>query len=285
MPESLKRRVVPRRWITSGTSAVTSLMIVSPLVANGMTLHAPGMHDALGHAPFHNVQLAASKGGEGGEGGEGSIAGMPHDVGILTTAWLMAGHLKVGVALYAEGHKDMAATHMKHPGDELYVEIAPELDEHGIEGLADGLVGLSVAVEQDAGTDAIGQAHAVVESILQEITETFSASEKNVLAAVVQLMRNAADEYALGVKDGKITNMHEYQDAWGFLTIASQQAQKLAQTGESKTASEAVAKVVQQVRVAQSVFGGIVPNGSVDGEASVLFGAVARAELAASQVK
>ena len=146
-------------------------------------------------------------------------ASMAADVDYLFRLGLMRGHLLVGNALFALGEREAARTHAKHPSDELYGAVASALAERGAVGFA---AELETHANQMAGGDeadvarayqavgaAIGRAEAVV--------DLWPALAGRVIAL---LLREAADEYAIGVVDGQLVNAHEYQDAYGFTQVA-----------------------------------------------------------------
>lgn len=145
------------------------------------------------------------------------------DLAYLTHLALIRGHLHVGVELYRGGYFDHAAMHMKHPGDELYADLIPVFERADLVGFGDELLALSDAV--------IGQGDvAVVEAAHEQVLAAIAVAERDGvmltstpainLSIVEGLVREAADEYAIGVVDGAVVNVHEYQDSYGFTRIA-----------------------------------------------------------------
>jgi hypothetical protein len=76
----------------------------------------------------------------------------------------------------------------------------------------------------------VAEVEALHTKLVKEIAEARPQKlEAPAVALVVSnLVRTAADEYAAGVKDGKVTDTHEYQDAWGFVQVASQHLKNLS---------------------------------------------------------
>jgi hypothetical protein len=57
---------------------------------------------------------------------------MPRDEGFVTELLLMRAHLLVGMALYQAGVQDQAVAHCSHPIEELYDDLALQLDDRGL---------------------------------------------------------------------------------------------------------------------------------------------------------
>ena len=102
---------------------------------------------------------------------------------------------------------------------------------------------------------------------------------KAALSSIEKMVRTAAEEYAIGVKAGKIVNAHEYQDAFGFVTAAQARLDKLTEQ-QIAQGPEAVREVTQQLDSLRSLWPALVPEGKVNGDASKLYGAAARIQLA-----
>ncbi|MCG6885413.1 MAG: hypothetical protein LJE62_16815, partial [Silicimonas sp.] len=222
--------------------------------------------------------------GEGGEGGELMVSAGYGAADVLTDLGLIEGHLRAGMELYRAGMGDMAATHMKHPGDELYAELAGHLEEYGHPGFADELTLLSEAVAEGA---PVPDAEAAFEHLLARIGEArraTGATPQEQLEALRQMVLVAAEEYEIGIKDGAIIKMHEYQDAWGFVRAARAEASELAGSNSDKVRAAAEA-VLASLGGTDVAFTGIAPEGNVTGDASALYGAAARIEIAALRLK
>lgn len=188
------------------------------------------------------------------------------DTAYLTQLGLIRGHLLVGVALYREGARDHAATHMKHPEDELYAALAPAFAARGVPGFDDALGALADAVESGAPVSAVTAAH---ERVITDIAaaeqggltlETTAALELNVAQALVA---EAAEEYAIGVVDGVVVNVHEYQDAYGFTRIA---VQMLSRVPAHPTAGPQARIDAQRALAGLSRLDGLWPSLVAEGE-------------------
>lgn len=225
----------------------------------------------------HNM-LAA----EGGEGGEGATsADSVADDGVyLSQLGFIRGHLLVGVNLYREGHSQASATHMKHPGSEIYTNLLPALEARKATGFSEELGALANAVEQ-------GRPQAEVESAYAQLLEAISRAEQAVpeqSAAllgqmITALVRTAAAEYDIAVGDnGALENAHEYQDAFGFVQVARSLLDRLQGMTDNTAATSAIALQLDLIAPAWT---GLMPPERLQTEPSVIYGAASRIELAA----
>ncbi|MCK7593772.1 hypothetical protein [Pseudomarimonas salicorniae] len=233
-------------------------------------------------------------GGEGeGEGeGEGAATGADlsrDDAAYLTHLGLVRGHLLVGTRLYAEGAAGMADMHMKHPGDELYTAVKPAMDARAAKDFSVALSALADAVTRRAPKAEVEAAHAALERAVVEAQSVVAAGSPEalpvVLGTVVGLLREAAAEYALGVKDGRIANLHEFQDAYGFTRIARRWIEGLSPAQRAR-APEAIERIESQLdALLATAWPSVVEPGTLKTSAADLYGALARIELAAAAVR
>lgn len=260
------------------------------LAGSAATAHAADTDPFNSHASHGTVQLAAAMGegeGEGGEGeGEGgdSVDLTTNDAAYLGQLGLVRGHLWVGVQLYKAGHTDMALTHMKHPGDELYAGLKPALAARDEDGFAEALTALADAVEKKQPSEVVERRHMELERGIANAENLHTASLGTVLMSIERMVRTAADEYAIGVKDGEIVNMHEYQDSYGFVEAAKARLEVLSDM-QREESPEAVAEVKDQLNAVSGLWSGLAPEDKLDGDASKLYGAAARIQLAAWELE
>ena len=135
----------------------------------------------------------------------------------------------------------------------------------------------------------VKSAHAALEkSIIETQSVVDSAAETavaTVLGAVHALVREAAAEYALAVKDGQLVNAHEYQDSYGFTRIARSWIDTLTPQ-QRAAAPDAVEEVTAELdKLLATVWPSVVPAEQLETNPSELYGAAARIELAALSVK
>ncbi len=294
-------------WTNMSAIAFASVTALSACSAGG----EGGEGEGEGHATEQNStkasQVASSDGegegegeGEGGEGegsaapagegegegeGEGASADIPlatDDIAYLTQLGLMRGHLFVGNELYKAGHIDHAKMHMKHPKSELYATVEPAFGARNATGFATQLEMLANAVEGEQGDDAVAKGYAAVTTAIA--TTEAAVAENSLTAAaklklVVELLRVAAEEYAIAVVDGKMENAHEYQDAFGFTNIAKSVIAS-APKGNPETAAVLV-KAAAIVEGLTPLWPGLIPPATLETEAGQLYGAASQIELLA----
>lgn len=216
--------------------------------------------------------------GEGGEseGENASASGDPatDDVEYLRLLGLVRGHLIAFLELYQGGATDMAMMHVKHPESELYGILAPAISSRGQQGFAEELSALAAVAA--AGGDVNDAFSDVIEALNAHAP---SASIATQLMAISTIVRTAADEFDIGVEDdGSISNAHEYQDAYGFL-IASREIISGINTNDMNEA-EAIEITQEQIGLALDSFASLTAD-AAEGQASTLYGAAARIEIAA----
>lgn len=292
--QRMPRRVVARRWTTLGAGVATAAVLTAPAAAGGPADAAVqkaaqplgAMHvaqNATNEGGEGGEGTAATEGGEGGEGGErGAVAGNP-EADYLAALGLIEGHLRAALALTEAEQQEMARTHAKHPGDEIYGDLRPGLDAHGAAPFDAELETLADALGSGAPLAEVRAAHAVVVERIAEAREHAAGGASARLDAAVQLARIAAEEYQIGVQDGEIANLHEYQDAWGFLQIARDELGQVADGGD-QAAAYAAEQMLTQLGTTDPLFPAIVPEGRIEADPSLLWGAAARMEIAALKV-
>lgn len=97
------------------------------------------------------------------------------------------------------------------------------------------------------------------------------------------MLHEAGVEYADGIKDGKIVNVHEYQDAYGFVKAGM----RLLDAASPNALAEKQA-IEQARRVLLNLSGNwppLISEGPVKLNASEIYGAGSQVELAASSLK
>jgi hypothetical protein len=170
--------------------------------------------------------------------------------------------------LYEQGMHEHAKGHMKHPGDELYTSLVSAFERRGSPGFADHLETLARLVEEDEDDASVRRAYAAllerVSAAESRVDPDSAASAATQGAVAVNLLREAAREYAIGVVDGRIEEVHEYQDAYGFTRVATDYLrQGRAALGSSETADKNLEDAESLVRL----WPALVPSAPVPGDA------------------
>lgn len=260
-----------KKWISLGVALASGISFAA-------TAEDHSQHTATAASPAATMAAAASGEGEGGGVTESDLK--TNDVAFLSRLGLIRGHLLVGYELYKQDQVDMAITHMKHPRDELYAGLVPAIEARGGKRFDDALSALADKVISRAPQAEVDKAYQNLEKGIKAAESITSPDLKNTLQSIKDLIRTAGEEYALGVEDGKIINLHEYQDAYGFTEIAKRRLQELSKAAK-KQSPETLAKVQGYLAELADLWPSVAPKGGVDGDASRLFGAAARIEIAA----
>ncbi|MDT8429701.1 MAG: hypothetical protein RQ757_13170 [Pseudomonadales bacterium] len=242
----------------------------------GVTLSA--CSDSARNQELNPESTASAEGGEGGEGAttEDSIAS---DAVYLGQLAFIRGHLNVGVDLYRQGQQEAAATHMKHPENEIYTALLPAMEARNAPGFGEELQALALAVEQQQELTVVENAHAQLLSAVDKAEQAVSEQDAALIGAViVDLVKTAAAEYDIAAgEDLALENAHEYQDALGFVRIAQQQLDKLAGMTEEQAA---IVSIREQLELISPAWTGLQPPAQLSMEPSVLYGAASRIEIA-----
>lgn len=269
-------------WKTlTAIGAATWLVTSAGCTSEQTEPEAEGVDETASSTP-----MPAMDEGEGAEGeGEGAAAGdadpAEDDVAFLTQLGLIRGHLHVGYSLYEQNLPDLAETHMKHPREEIYADLEPAFGVRGCDGFADALSGLTAAVVDRAGQSEVLAAYEDLTAGIRACEERAALSDPSVAARVIQnLMRTAGVEYQIGVIDGEIDNLHEFQDAWGFTQIAKDYASSPAFAG-SPEAIAAAGQIQALLDGLDGMWPSLDPQGAIDGDPAQLFGAASNVEIAA----
>ncbi len=183
-------------------------------------------------------------------------------VAYLAQLGLIRGHLRVGMELYRAGRHEHAKRHMKHPEDELYASLADSFARRGATGFAGELSTLAALVERDADGAAVDAAYeALLARIAAAGQRVAVPADRRLHARVAaSLLDTAAEEYAIGIVDGQVSEVHEYQDAWGFTQVA---IAHLEQAGDD----DAMAAAGRTVAGLAPLWPALVPEGRVAGDA------------------
>lgn len=250
-----------------------------------VAMSATGCVTSEGNDPMDDQQGMMEAAGEGGEGGEGASAAeaATNDVAYRTQLALMRGHLLVGVDLYHREQYAASETHMKHPEDELYAAMVPAFEAREAPGFGDQLSALANAVESRAGRQAVDRAYVDLLSAIRAAERAAPPLDASQTAMVITaLVRTAADEFAIARgEDGAMQNAHEYQDALGFKRVADDLLRQMRPMTDNE---DALAAIEAQLMAIEPAWPDLLPPDVLEEEASLLYAAAARIELAAGQL-
>ncbi|MEQ9259110.1 MAG: hypothetical protein RIG84_08420 [Roseovarius sp.] len=220
--------------------------------------------------------------GEGEGEGEGEGASLDPTTALMRDLGFMEGHLRAGMALYEAGELAAAKTHMGHPIKEKYAAVAAPLEALGLDRLKNEIALLAEAAEAEAPIAELAPLHGRVAQTIAEARQGVPLEKR--MAGLVALTRIAGDEYSVATEGGQISNLHEYQDSWGFLRIVEEQVAALAETGDAAEAA-AAERMLSALEATDDAFGDLQGGGTFEKDASLIYGAAARMQLAAARLK
>lgn len=200
------------------------------------------------------------------------------DATYLYRLSLMRGHLFVGNALFERGEHAAAGTHSKHPADELYAPMAIEFAARGGTGFAAELEAHAGAVNGRREGDVEARYAALVAAIAEN-ERTVGASSELAAEVIVRLVREAGEEYAVGIVDGRPANAHEYQDAYGFTRVAGLWAHRAA--AADPAGKPVFDRIAEKIDGLADMWPALMPPPDVPHTAARLYGAAADIEILA----
>ncbi|MGI3209798.1 hypothetical protein ACROSR_01640 [Roseovarius tibetensis] len=275
LTDKTPRRIAARR-MTGGLAALVTAGAMTTGTAQSASDTQPNDDPILLTQASGEGESAA-----GGEGeGEGS-AGLEPETAFLSGLGFMEGHIRAGLALYEQGDLEAAKTHMGHPIEEKYDAVADRLAELGLDGMKDDLSALAAAAESDADFEKVSSLFDTVHAGIEDARAEYSRAQQ--VDGLIALTRVAGDEYKVAVAGGKVSNLHEYQDSWGFLRTIEHEAREMADSDDTDVAKVGAA-ILEQIEATGAAFGDLQGEGSFDMEPGILYGAAARMELAANQL-
>ena len=135
---------------------------------------------------------------------------------------LMRGHLLVAAELFEAGHYELAQRHSKHPAEEVYQELRPVLARLELQDFASELSSVAETLAKgEAGREQFPGRYAVLMRTMDALEARLPLVSQQQHSVAFELVNQAAYEYSVGVtQDGLVTDIQEYQDAYGFVTVA-----------------------------------------------------------------
>jgi hypothetical protein len=228
--------------------------------------------------------LAQAEGeGEGSAEGEGEgTTRLDPDIAFLSGLSFMEGHIRAGLTLYEAGDLEAARTHVGHPIEEKYDAVAERLEDLGLGRLRDEISALAEAAEAGADYAEVEALFEIVRATHEEARANFTPAQQ--VAGLVALTRTAGDEYTVAVAGGEISNLHEYQDSWGFLRVVETEAQQMAESGDLAIAGVGEG-LLDHVAKTLAAYGNIQGEGDFEMDPSILYGAAARMDIVALELE
>ena len=216
----------------------------------------------------------------GAKTSESKVSELVNDsVSYLYELSLIRGHLWVGRELALAGHRELAIMHSKHPKDEIYSTLVDVFMAKGSKGFAQELEEFSEFVEEGSDVQIDNAYSKVVDSIHGNHREIV-LEVKDLLSLIIRLTNQAAMEYAVGIIDERVDNVHEYQDARGFTEIAIHWMKFYEGKDEiNDIEKSAIIRVRKKLEDGLVMWPSLTPQAGVPFNASRLFGLAADVEI------
>jgi hypothetical protein len=199
------------------------------------------------------------------------------DVEFIYRLGLIRGHLLSFIELYRAGAYETAAAHVQHPGSELYDALIPAFAARASDGFADDLTTLADAAAERGDVNAL---YADLVVAIRATAPKTSVAVK--LLAISKMVATAAEEFDAGVADdGAIVDAHEYQDAFGFLSVAREML--ASENSSDINETEAIAVAHEQLDLSINAFAGLLAE-ETEGQAETIYAAAAQIERVAQRL-
>lgn len=270
------RRVQARGWATLGVAGVAMGAAWAGPSDAGFAKAGTGWQ-----APAQVWRVSDSA--EGGEGGESGIpmAEASETVELLVRLGKIEAHLLTARDLAAAGQGGDVLAHIEAGEDEIYPSIKNALLARGASDFGGALEALAdVAKSEGDMAETMNAAMAGVEAARAAL----APSAKDELAAVLALAREAAEDFTVGVVDGAVVELREYQDARGYVLAAQGVAARLEGASDPVVVGAATASAAA-LGEAVAALSDVAPANGVGADPSLISSVAARIELAAYQVK
>lgn len=275
MPDTIKPRVVTARRMLSLTTAATTIAVGLSTAVTAQDIDTGNLDDGyIVLAQVSGEGAAASGEGEGGGGGD------PEQV-LQRDMSFMEGHMRAGLELYEAGDLVAAKTHMGHPIAEKYGAVSDLLADRGFDRLRQQIEAVAAATEAETPFAEAKGAFDAARVTMEEVRAGMSLRDQ--MLGLAALIRVAGDEYTVAVEGGEISNLHEYQDSWGFLRVVETELEQMAASNNSPV-SEASKKALEYLAATDVAFGDIHGEGEMTLDPSILYGVAARIELEALEL-
>ena len=134
----------------------------------------------------------------------------------------MTGHVKAGLELYRLGELDMAAPHLLHPVSETHKLERIGLEKFGFTSAP--FIKVSEALKSQEAASEIEPLLQKSDANLYYVSQQVGGNPSDIINF---LLDTIVDEYTIAVTGDKITDLGEYQDAYGFQVVIQSQAAAL----------------------------------------------------------
>ena len=139
---------------------------------------------------------------------------------------LVNGHLWAASELVSQNQFELAKRHSKHPSEEIYAELLPYFKAIESRGFSEELSRLSNLFDTN-NTVNFPAAYSATKQRIDRHFDELPLTDDGMRVIVFKLLSQALVEFEVGVLDGVVTDLQEYQDARGFAEIAGEIASDL----------------------------------------------------------
>lgn len=155
------------------------------------------------------------------------LTGLDKDADYMVKLGLMKGHLYVAKELLDLNKPKDAEPHIGHPVEEIYTDVADQLNERKVKEFKTTLIALDDLVKAGAKempkvTTNLKESLQSIDTAIAALPETQRKNPAFVLRVINGLLDTANSEYGAAISDGKFKAAIEYQDSRGFITYADQ---------------------------------------------------------------
>jgi hypothetical protein len=151
------------------------------------------------------------------------------NVDFVTNIEFIKGHLSAAISNKQAGNNELTQTHTFHPINEIYTLIRNQLssaDNELNKTLIDSLNNLTSIVFKSTPVEFVNSTDSVKNLLDKAIIVVIPGNEiadiKFNMSTLINLLKTAESEYDIGIENGTITNIAEYQDAQGFVSSANE---------------------------------------------------------------
>ncbi len=191
---------------------------------------------------------------------------MDEQVKFAANAEKIKGHLLSSRELYARGEAAYAAIHAAHPVQELWsllrdplTQASPEFAKRVGALLEKPGQEIDAKVSTKRYEDTVrGVFAALDEAVSRVVPSEIHRSVVFQARVVLAILEDVAEEYEEGFKEGKITQVVEYQDAYGFFRRTQTLYRSIAGPLRKK-APEAANEIEKSLAALSKGFAGVMP--------------------------
>ncbi len=185
------------------------------------------------------------------------LTGVDKDADYMVKLGLMKGHLYVAKELLDLNKPKDAEPHIGHPVEEIYTDVADQLNERKVKEFKTTLIALEDLVKAGAKempkvTTNLKESQQSIDTAIAALPESQRKNPAFVLRVINGLLDTANSEYGAAITDGKIKAAIEYQDSRGFIVYAEQLYQGIAATmaKDSPDAHKIIVENMKQLKTA-----------------------------------